>query len=133
MKKLFPFILLGSAFILLLAFFSFKLAMQEEGNKQGAFRYKDFRKPEYCRQCHNQFYQQWSQAMMSQAYTHEWDEIEYFKLAVPHSEADPAMKGVHEGCNGCHTPLAYLAGDVPPPFLQRIRVPMNRFHVRYVI
>ncbi len=115
MKKLFPFFLLGSVIILLIAVFSFKLPLQEEGNKKGAFKYKDFQKPEYCRQCHNQFYQQWSQAMMSQAYTHEWDEIEYFKLAVPHSEADPAMKGVHEGCNGCHTPMAYLAGDVPPP------------------
>ena len=26
--------------------------------------------------------------MMSQAYTHHWDEIEYFELAVPHAEKD---------------------------------------------
>lgn len=53
--------------------------------------------------------------MMSQAYTHEWDEIEYFKLAVPHAEKDEKVAEVKAGCNGCHSPIAYLAGDVPPP------------------
>ena len=53
--------------------------------------------------------------MMSQAYTHHWDEIEYFKLAVPHAEKDPKVAGVKAGCNGCHAPMAFLAGDVPPP------------------
>ncbi len=115
MKTIFPFTLLGLLVLLFAITLSFIKPLPEEGKKLGAFKYKDFQKPEYCQQCHNQFYQQWSQAMMSQAYTHEWDEIEYFKLAVPHSEADPAMAGVHEGCNGCHAPLAFLAGDVPPP------------------
>jgi hypothetical protein len=81
----------------------------------GQFSYDDFEKPTYCKQCHNDFYQQWDQAMMSKAYTHHWDEIEYFKLAVAHSENEPSMEGVHEGCNGCHAPLAYAAGDMPPP------------------
>jgi hypothetical protein len=53
--------------------------------------------------------------MMSQAYTHHWDEIEYFKLAVPHAEKDAKVAGVKAGCNGCHAPMAFLAGDVPPP------------------
>jgi nitrate/TMAO reductase-like tetraheme cytochrome c subunit len=58
---------------------------------------------------------QWQQAMMSQSYTHPWDEIEYFKLAVPHAEKDPKVAGVKAGCNGCHAPNAFIAGDVPPP------------------
>jgi hypothetical protein len=53
--------------------------------------------------------------MMSQAYTHAWDEIEYFELAVPHAEKEPKVADVKAGCNGCHAPLSYLAGDVPPP------------------
>ncbi len=32
--------------------------------------------------------------MMSQAYTHHWDEIEYFNLAVPHAEVKPELKGI---------------------------------------
>ncbi len=82
----------------------------------GTSKYDDFKTPQYCgSSCHTDFYQQWRQAMMSQAYTHEWDEIEYFKLAVPHAEKDKKFKEAQEGCNGCHTPIAYLAGDVPPP------------------
>ncbi|MCB0732591.1 MAG: hypothetical protein KDC88_16325, partial [Ignavibacteriae bacterium] len=74
-------------------------------------------KPKFCgASCHVDFYQQWTQAMMSQAYTHHWDEIEYFKLAVPHAEKDEKVAEVKAGCNGCHTPIAFIAGDVPPPF-----------------
>lgn len=95
-----------------------------EGNAQiktgdhalGTIPYEKFQRPQLCGSaCHSDFYQQWSQAMMSQAYTHHWDEIEYFKLAVPHAEKDPIVAGVKAGCNGCHSPMAFLAGDVPPP------------------
>lgn len=82
----------------------------------GIHKYDDFQKPTLCgTACHVDIYQQWRQAMMSQAYTHHWDEIEYFKLAVPHAEKDPVVAGVKAGCNGCHTPIAFMAGDVPPP------------------
>jgi hypothetical protein len=82
----------------------------------GTRSYDDYDTPEYCgSSCHIDFYQQWKQMMMSQAYTHHWDEIEYFKLAVPHQEKVAALKGVADGCNGCHAPLAFLAGDVTPP------------------
>lgn len=78
--------------------------------------YDDFEKPDYCgAACHTQYYQQWQQAMMSQAYTHEWDEIEYFELAVPHARKDEKVAEVEAGCNSCHTPIAFLAGDIPPP------------------
>ncbi len=82
----------------------------------GSRSYKDYEKPGVCGiSCHTDIYQQWTQAMMSQAYTHHWDEIEYFKLAVPHADKDPMVADVKAGCNGCHSPIAFLAGDVPPP------------------
>ena len=82
----------------------------------GTLKYDDFKTPQYCgSSCHTDFYQQWKQAMMSQAYTHEWDEIEYFKLAVPHAEKDEKVAEVKTGCNGCHAPMSYVSGDVPPP------------------
>ncbi len=82
----------------------------------GTRSYGDYQTPKFCgTSCHTDFFQQWQQAMMSQAYVHHWDEIEYFKLAVPHAEKDPVVAGVKAGCNGCHSPLAFLAGDVPPP------------------
>lgn len=80
------------------------------------YEYEDFETPAYCgTSCHKHFYAQWQQAMMSQAYVHHWDEIEYFKLAVPHSNKVEKLAGIKADCNGCHAPLAYMAGDVPPP------------------
>jgi hypothetical protein len=81
----------------------------------GSGSYDQFEKPQVCGSCHVDFYMQWQQAMMSQSYTHHWDEIEYFKLAVPHAEKDPVVAGVKAGCNGCHAPMAFIAGNVPPP------------------
>src|SRR4030042_787213 len=82
----------------------------------GTRKYADSQPPQFCgTSCHTDIYRQWQQAMMSQAYTHHWDEIEYFRLAVPHAEKDSVVAGVKAGCNGCHTPVAFLAGDVPPP------------------
>jgi len=85
----------------------------------GTGSYDQFEKPKACGTCHVDFYMQWQQAMMSQSYTHHWDEIEYFKLAVPHAEKDPVVAGVKAGCNGCHAPTAFIAGDVPPPLPEK--------------
>lgn len=81
----------------------------------GTRSYDEYEKPAVCAACHVDIHQQWAQSMMAQAYTHHWDEIEYFELAVPHAEKDAKVAGVKAGCNGCHAPLSFLAGDVPPP------------------
>ncbi|HSG28981.1 MAG TPA: multiheme c-type cytochrome [Candidatus Krumholzibacterium sp.] len=81
----------------------------------GQFEEKDFERPLTCRQCHIDIYEQWQQAMMSQAFTHHWDEIEYFGLAVEHAKRDPSLQGAVDGCNGCHTPLMWLTGTGTPP------------------
>ncbi len=81
---------------------------------KGTLEYNDFEKPESCASCHVDIYQQWTQSMMAQSFTHHWDEIEYFDLAEAHAEAVPELRPVVDGCNGCHTPMAFLAGDLPP-------------------
>lgn len=103
-------------FFILLLTGSFYPQIKTSDDALGTRSYDDYKTPEFCgASCHVDFYQQWQQAMMSQAYTHHWDEIEYFKLAVPHAEKDEVVAGVKTGCNGCHAPIAFLAGDVPPP------------------
>jgi hypothetical protein len=81
----------------------------------GTRQYDDYEKPQACQSCHTDIYMQWGQSMMSQSYTHHWDEIEYFELAVPHAERDEKVAEVKDGCNGCHAPTSFLAGDTPPP------------------
>jgi len=80
----------------------------------GTQKYESYERPAACATCHKDIARQHEQAMMSQAYTHHWDEIEYFGLAVPHADKEPKVAGVKAGCNGCHAPLAFLAGDIPP-------------------
>jgi hypothetical protein len=99
--------------LIILSFSSGKMLPQEE--LKGKYAYKDFEAARKCGSCHPGIYQQWIQAMMSQAYTHAWDEIEYFDLAVAHAKAKPDLKDVVDGCNGCHTPIAYMGGALPPP------------------
>jgi cytochrome c554/c'-like protein len=104
-------ILLVTVAALLIAF-----AAADQSSGLGSHTYDDFKTPKYCgTSCHSEFYIQWQQSMMSQSYVHHWDEIEYFKLAVPHADKDEKVAEVKAGCNGCHAPISYMAGDVPPP------------------
>lgn len=102
-------------FVATLLILSFATSGQKAGDEaEGSFPYERFERPAACASCHVDIARQHEQAMMSQAYTHHWDEIEYFQLAVPHAEKNPKVAEVKAGCNGCHAPLALLAGDIPP-------------------
>ena len=90
-------------------------SIQSGVEDRGKYPYDSFEKPQVCQSCHTDIYMQWTQSMMSQAYTHHWDEIEYFDLAVAHAQKVPFFKEPVDGCNGCHAPLAFLAGDLTPP------------------
>ena len=105
-KKSAPFLIFLFASLFLIA-----MLVQAEEAK---YSYDDWDEPDNCGSCHTDIYQQWRQSMMSQSYTHHWDEIEYFKLAVPHAEKDEVVAEVKAGCNGCHSPMAFLTGDIPP-------------------
>ena len=80
----------------------------------GTVPYSSFQTAADCGLCHADIARQHEQSMMSQSFTHHWDEIEYFELALPHSLKEPKVAGVKAGCNGCHAPFAFLAGDIPP-------------------
>ncbi len=81
---------------------------------QGTIPYDRFEKAEVCADCHTDIARQYAQSLMSKSFTHQWDEVEYFELALPHAEKVAKVAGVKAGCNGCHAPLAFLAGDIPP-------------------
>ena len=85
-----------------------------EGAEMGKFQYENFKKPKQCRTCHKGIFQEWQQSLMSQSFTHHWDDVEYFKLALPHALKLDKVAGVKAGCVACHGPLAFLTGDIPP-------------------
>jgi hypothetical protein len=81
---------------------------------EGSVPYDRFESPADCADCHSALARQHAAGMMSQSFIHHWDEIEYFELALPHALKNETVAGVKAGCNGCHAPLAYLDGDIPP-------------------
>jgi hypothetical protein len=104
-----------SALLVILSFCTIQAQTKAGADALGTRSYDDYKTPQFCgTSCHIDIYQQWQQAMMSKAYTHHWDEIEYFELAIPHADKDPIVAEVKAGCNGCHAPISFLAGDVPP-------------------
>lgn len=80
----------------------------------GTYTYKDFKKAKACKVCHKDIYQEWQQSLMAQSFTHGWSDVEYFKLALPHAMQLDKVAEVKAGCIGCHSPLAFLSGDIPP-------------------
>jgi len=82
--------------------------------EMGKMKYESFEQPDDCGACHTEIYEEWRQSLMSQSFTHQWDEVEYFKLALPHALKLEKVSGVKAGCIACHGPLAFLSGDIPP-------------------
>jgi len=82
--------------------------------EMGKFSYGDFEQPKRCGMCHKEIHQEWQQSLMSQSFTHEWDQVEYFKLALPHALKLQKVSGIKGDCIACHGPLAFLSGDIPP-------------------
>ncbi len=82
--------------------------------EMGSHKYEQFKKPTSCKGCHRDIYREWSQSMMAQSFVHEWDQAEYFKLALVQAGQLDKVAGVKAGCIGCHSPLAFLSGDIPP-------------------
>jgi hypothetical protein len=109
----FRIIIPATGIMVLLSAFTFNLMAQED--LKGKYTFKDFESAKKCKTCHSAIYEQWTQSLMSQAYTHHWDEIEYFDLAVAHAKAKPEFKEAVDGCNGCHSPLAFMGSPLPPP------------------
>lgn len=97
-----------------LSIISFILPLSTLAAEMGKFTYHDFEKPRKCGMCHPEIYQEWQQSLMSQSFTHPWDDKEYFKLALPHALKLEKVAGVKAGCIACHGPTAFLTGDIPP-------------------
>ena len=63
----------------------------------GTQPYDNFQTDQVCADCHVDITRQHHQAMMSQSFVHDWDEIEYFELALPHADKVEKVAGVKAG------------------------------------
>jgi hypothetical protein len=83
--------------------------------KKGSYPYETFDSSKKCASCHREIYNQYQKSAMAKSQALPWDQAEYFKLALPHTRLESKVAPVEAGCINCHAPLAFLAGDIPPP------------------
>ncbi len=84
---------------------------RENQNKQYYF-YED---PMECSGCHWDRFERWSVSQHSKGFTGDFFQAQYYELVLPSLGLDEKLADAHEGCIGCHSPSAYLSGDMIPP------------------
>ena len=77
-------------------------------------KYNYYDNPQVCLGCHIEKFEMWENSQMSKAFTGDFFQAQYNKLAVVDAGRDEKVKGLTAGCIGCHSPSAYKAGDYPP-------------------
>jgi hypothetical protein len=77
-------------------------------------KYNNYDNPQVCLGCHIEKFEMWKNSQMSKAFTGDFFQAQYNKLAVVDAGRDEKVKGLTAGCIGCHSPSAYKAGDYPP-------------------
>jgi len=77
-------------------------------------KYNHYDNPQVCLGCHIEKFETWKTSQMSKAFTGDFFQAQYNKLAVVDAGRDEKVKGLTAGCIGCHSPSAYKAGDYPP-------------------
>jgi len=77
-------------------------------------KYNYYDNPQVCLGCHIERFQYWERSQMSKAFTGDFFQAQYNKVAVVDAERDESVQGIKSGCIGCHSPSAYKAGDTPP-------------------
>ena len=83
-------------------------------DKETQDKYNHYDNPQVCLGCHIEKFDKWKNSQMSKAFTGDFFQAQYNKLAVVDAGRDEKVKGLKAGCIGCHSPSAYLAGDYPP-------------------
>ena len=76
--------------------------------------YHYFENPLECSGCHWDRYERFSASQHSKGFSGDFFQAQFYDLVLPSLEFDEKVADVHEGCIGCHSPSAFLSGDMIP-------------------
>lgn len=107
--------IIPTAALLLLGFMSMAVISDKEDQNKP---YSYFEDPLDCSGCHWDRYDRFSTSQHSKAFTGDFFQKQFYDLVLPSLELDPKLKSAAEDCIGCHSPSAFLAGDLIPPRVQ---------------
>ena len=81
---------------------------------KGDYEYTHWENPYDCAGCHRERFEDWQTSQMARSYTGDFFQAQYFNVALKDADRDAGVAGVRHECIGCHSPSAFLSGDIPP-------------------
>ena len=84
-------------------------------NQQKEYHY--FENPLICSGCHWDRFKRWNVSQHSKGFTGDFFQAQFYDLVLPSRQLDDRVANTHEDCIGCHSPSAFLSGDMIPPRL----------------
>jgi hypothetical protein len=77
--------------------------------------YHYFENPQVCSGCHWDKFDRWNVSQHSKGFSGDFFQRQFYDLVLPSESFAPEVKNIKEGCIGCHSPSAFLAGELIPP------------------
>jgi len=74
--------------------------------------YHYFEDPIDCSGCHWDRFERFSVSQHSKGFSGDFFQAQFYQLVLPSLEFDEKVADTHEGCIGCHSPSAFLSGDM---------------------
>jgi hypothetical protein len=85
---------------------------ERDGKQHMPYTY--FENPQVCAGCHWDRFSRWYVSQHSKGFTGDFFQKQFYDLVLPSRSFDSRIADVHEGCIGCHSPSAFLAGEMAP-------------------
>jgi hypothetical protein len=96
---------------LLIALTGMKDLSDPENQKK---KYHYFEDPAVCSGCHWEKFETWSSSQHAKGFTGDFFQAQFYKDVLPSRSLDEKVAHVEEDCIGCHSPSAFLSGDMVP-------------------
>ena len=106
-------ILFPSVLLLSLLFLTGMVVLNSKENQNKQYYY--FEDPIDCSGCHWDRFERWSVSQHSKAFTGDFFQAQFYELVLPSLSLDEKLADAADDCIGCHSPSAFLSGDMVPP------------------
>ena len=90
-----------------------KIVLKEQAKNQNK-PYHYFEDPQVCSGCHWDKFQRHNVSQHSKAFTGDFFQKQFYDLVLASETFAPEVANVKDGCIGCHSPSAFLAGQLVP-------------------
>lgn len=88
-------------------------------------KYHYFENPVICSGCHWDKFDRWSTSQHSKGFSGDFFQAQFYDVVLPSLSLDEKVANVADDCIGCHSPSAFLSGDMIP---KRTKEPDNHWN-----